>query len=924
MDSLGIPAGSGSWLTGLSWDGSELWLADEATSIIYKLDTQGNNYNFYLAPASSPRGLTFDGNYLWCVANDYIYNLKPLIPAVLNVKIHDIDTTAFPEIKSYVSVMDQSGEPVTNLMEENFRITENNAIQTPIQISLIDSTQQVNFSIVMDYSGSMFNSGAIDDMKNAAHTFVNLMHVNDQGAVFKFNSNVHKIQSLTSDTSLLHQAINTPIQGSGTALYDAIWESVTELNTAFGTRAGIVMTDGNDNNSFHNLEDVVIYADTNDVSVYTIGLGGDFDENILKKIADSTGGQFYPAPNSSQLDSIYKTISKALYSQYALSYTTTNANFDGTYREVIISADYNSISGRDTTHYWAPRSDSIMVLISDSLSGQFGDTVNVPIMVSDLTDAEISAITLTILYDPGILTAFDVTTDSTIAASWGKPTKNLLSGKIKIAMAGSSALSGKGPLVKIIFLVIGSSGQATSLHFEKAKFNEGFPPAKTIDGFFKVIGFSLSGEVRYYPNLDSLTRANFDYLFVTKSDFDSLFSSINKVIDSVEINLLIKDKLIMTTLTDSNGFYEFPQVPETTIVINPNIVDRINKSITSYDASLVLRYVVDLIPFSPYQMISADVTGNDEVSALDASEILKRNVGNTDKFPVGADWTFVPHDFLINSKNWYQAPRTRNYKIIDQTKTEENLYGIVYGDVSGNWEDSKKILAKNKINYLVNSQLIFDDVIELSENKVILAIGMKEISDIYSFSLTLKYDPEILKIINVSNTEQTQDYSLIYNTEGLYLNIAAAGTKAINGGGSLVNIEFELSKTATYSADNSLLITSFSLNEIQATNLNKEISLNTVPALPTEYAISQNYPNPFNLQTMIKYQLPEKAHVKIELFNLLGQRVRTLFNEEIKAGYHQVSWDGLDDFQNTAASGVYIFRLQANQFVSNRKLVILR
>jgi len=64
--------------------------------------------------------------------------------------------------------------------------------------------------------------------------------------------------------------------------------------------------------------------------------------------------------------------------------------------------------------------------------------------------------------------------------------------------------------------------------------------------------------------------------------------------------------------------------------------------------------------------------------------------------------------------------------------------------------------------------------------------------------------------------------------------------------------------------------------------------------------------------------------VKIEIFDLLGQRVKTVINKEIEAGYHHLNWDGQDDFNNIVASGVYICRFQANQFVSNRKMVILK
>ncbi len=177
--------------------------------------------------------------------------------------------------------------------------------------------------------------------------------------------------------------------------------------------------------------------------------------------------------------------------------------------------------------------------------------------------------------------------------------------------------------------------------------------------------------------------------------------------------------------------------------------------------------------------------------------------------------------------------------------------------------------------------------------------------------------------MNARTTEQTQNYILVFNTENDHINISAAGPEAMNWNCSIVNIEFELSEVASSNSSN-IWVTEFALNEVQVKNLYKEISLNIASAIPTEYRLAQNYPNPLNMWTIIKYQLPAKTHVKIEVFNLLGQRVRTLVNEEIKAGYHLVNWDGKDDFQTTVASGVYICRFQANRFVSNRKMVVLK
>ncbi|MFZ0389055.1 MAG: choice-of-anchor J domain-containing protein [Calditrichia bacterium] len=94
--------------------------------------------------------------------------------------------------------------------------------------------------------------------------------------------------------------------------------------------------------------------------------------------------------------------------------------------------------------------------------------------------------------------------------------------------------------------------------------------------------------------------------------------------------------------------------------------------------------------------------------------------------------------------------------------------------------------------------------------------------------------------------------------------------------------------------------------------------------IPQIFDLAQNYPNPFNPQTTIKYQLPEKAQVTLEIFNSLGQKVRTLVSEPQNAGYYRVVWNGLNDAGVRSASGVYIYRLRAKNFVKTSKMLLMK
>ena len=106
---------------------------------------------------------------------------------------------------------------------------------------------------------------------------------------------------------------------------------------------------------------------------------------------------------------------------------------------------------------------------------------------------------------------------------------------------------------------------------------------------------------------------------------------------------------------------------------------------------------------------------------------------------------------------------------------------------------------------------------------------------------------------------------------------------------------------------------------------NERTSINATEFyLPQDFQLCQNYPNPFNPETSISFQAPKTSRVTIEVFNLLGQHIRTLVDEKKNPGSYQIMWNGLDDQGQALSSGVYLYKMRAGDFTAMKKMVLVR
>ena len=261
------------------------------------------------------------------------------------------------------TVTDKKGKSIRNLKRENFKVYEDNRLQTISSFSS-EGNLPLTIALLLDTSGSIRDR--LRFAQEAANEFFQstLVRGKDRGMVLSFHSAVDVIQDFTDDPDKLAQSIRKMRAGGATALYDAIYLAAREKLTAqSGRRIIVVISDGDDTSSRLSMTEALEMAQRNDVVIYAIstnssGLGGEKNrrgDDVLKKFADETGGKVFFPFKLENLSSSFSDITTELRFQYGLGYSPTNVVRDGSFRLIRIDADNKDYKIRARNGYYAPR-----------------------------------------------------------------------------------------------------------------------------------------------------------------------------------------------------------------------------------------------------------------------------------------------------------------------------------------------------------------------------------------------------------------------------------------------------------------------------------------------------------------------------------------------------------------------------------------
>jgi len=253
---------------------------------------------------------------------------------------------------------------VTDAQQELIDVTRDDlvVIEDGVEQS-IDTFQiavdPVQIVLTLDESGSM--RLAVDAMKAAAREFVRTLEPNDPLALITFADKVQFAHDLTTVREWSYDAIEKYQALGGTALYDALYNSITRLKFVKGRRAVVILTDGRDENnpgtapgSVHTLDDVLARLKEVDAAIYPIGLGPRVDAPMLARLAEISGGRAFFPQDASALVEQYKGIIENLRRRYVVGYASTNPKRDGAWRTVEIKPKEGTLRVRSRGGYFAP------------------------------------------------------------------------------------------------------------------------------------------------------------------------------------------------------------------------------------------------------------------------------------------------------------------------------------------------------------------------------------------------------------------------------------------------------------------------------------------------------------------------------------------------------------------------------------------
>lgn len=267
-------------------------------------------------------------------------------------------------VQLHVRVIDRNNKPINNVTQNEFHVFEDGVPQ-PIETFTREEVP-ISYGLAVDTSGSLRSQ--LQSVIDAGKTIINSNKPGDETFLVRFISSdkIETVQDFTANKELLMDGLDSfYVEGGQTAIIDAVYlsaEHVSEYRKGDEgdrrRRALIVITDGEDRNSFYKQEQLFARLREEDVQIFVIGFVNELDKetgfirksprdkavNLINKLASETGGRAFFPESISDLPQIANEIIRDLRTQYVIAYNPTNKTPDGTFRAIKVTVDQPSNS----------------------------------------------------------------------------------------------------------------------------------------------------------------------------------------------------------------------------------------------------------------------------------------------------------------------------------------------------------------------------------------------------------------------------------------------------------------------------------------------------------------------------------------------------------------------------------------------------
>jgi len=391
------------------------------------------------------------------------------------------------------------------------------------------------------------------------------------------------------------------------------------------------------------------------------------------------------------------------------------------------------------------------------------------------------------------------------------------------------------------------------------------------------------------------------------------YGNTGRAVSDVLINLTSTQGTDSDT-TDQTDSYMFTDIEADTIKLEPGKQGDIRDAIMGSDVLLVLQQLAFLVTMNKDEQFAADVTEDGKITGSDALAMLRYLAFYADNIGSTGQWRFRPNDstFVLDSD------------------TTIDFQAYLLGDANLDW-GAGSVLNKNisLLAQLSEVSLGIDQVVAGKDGYVEIPIRFEsQLEPVNTLLFSLEYDPECLLYHSVKKTNLSEEFLLEVNrTEPGKVHVAMAGVAGVEGEAEILILTFKVVDPAISNSSTKLsfvraiandrIVKNLSQGEVVFTDSESDI-------LPADFALYQNYPNPFNSETQIRFQIPRQSPVRITVYNLMGNQVRMILNEDKPAGSYRVNWDGKDDHGTAMPSGIYLFELKAGGFVESKKMILMK